>query len=206
MISRLAQQLEGITSEQVPIVSAKVPILKIREKETGVHMDISFNSLEGFKAIETVKLLQGVYPPLRPLVLVLKEFLRERRLNETFAGGIGSFLIVILVLSFLQYRRINEPNVFERRGLGELLGEFFRFFAYDFNYEELGISVIGEGTFFDKAGKGCYLTVENPQDPNVDMGKSVRQYSEVLRAFRYAANALRSGELNSIIHPLVGRK
>ena len=43
-------------------------------------------------------------PPLRPLVLVLKFFLAQRGLNETFTGGVGSYMLQLMVVSFLQQR------------------------------------------------------------------------------------------------------
>ena len=45
--------------------------------------------------------LQKKFPELRPLILVLKAFLKSRQLNETFTGGVGSFLLTILVTSYL---------------------------------------------------------------------------------------------------------
>ncbi len=41
-------------------------------------------------------------PPLRPLVLVLKAFLKEACLNEVFTGGLSSYALVLLVLAHLQ--------------------------------------------------------------------------------------------------------
>lgn len=40
--------------------------------------------------------------PLRPLVLVIKQFLAQRNLNEVFTGGLGSYGILLMVYSFLQ--------------------------------------------------------------------------------------------------------
>jgi non-canonical poly(A) RNA polymerase PAPD5/7 len=41
------------------------------------------------------------YPELRPLMLVLKAFLKARQLNEAYHGGISSFLLTMLVTSHL---------------------------------------------------------------------------------------------------------
>ena len=44
------------------------------------------------------------YPNLRYLVLVLKQFLLQRDLNEVFTGGISSYSLILLTVSFLQVR------------------------------------------------------------------------------------------------------
>ena len=35
-------------------------------------------------------------PQVKPLVLVLKFFLRQRKLHETYHGGVGSFLLTLV--------------------------------------------------------------------------------------------------------------
>ena len=42
------------------------------------------------------------YPILKYLVLVLKQFLLQRDLNEVFTGGISSYSLILLTVSFLQ--------------------------------------------------------------------------------------------------------
>ena len=44
------------------------------------------------------------YPNLPYLVLVLKQFLLQRDLNEVFTGGISSYSLILLTVSFLQVR------------------------------------------------------------------------------------------------------
>lgn len=47
-------------------------------------------------------LLFQKYPVLPYLVLVLKQFLLQRDLNEVFTGGIGSYSLFLMAVSFLQ--------------------------------------------------------------------------------------------------------
>jgi non-canonical poly(A) RNA polymerase PAPD5/7 len=42
------------------------------------------------------------FPNLKYLVLVLKQFLLQRDLNEVFTGGISSYSLILLTISFLQ--------------------------------------------------------------------------------------------------------
>lgn len=43
-----------------------------------------------------------LFPCLPPLVLVLKQFLLMRELNEVFTGGISSYSLILMAISFLQ--------------------------------------------------------------------------------------------------------
>lgn len=50
------------------------------------------------------------YPVLPYLVLVLKQFLLQRDLNEVFTGGIGSYSLFLMAVSFLQVSRRAGPG------------------------------------------------------------------------------------------------
>ena len=38
------------------------------------------------------------FPAVRPLVLLFKYFLAQRGLNDTYTGGVGSFMITLMVV------------------------------------------------------------------------------------------------------------
>ena len=46
--------------------------------------------------------MMALYPNLPYLVLVLKQFLLQRDLNEVFTGGISSYCLILLTVSFFQ--------------------------------------------------------------------------------------------------------
>lgn len=50
------------------------------------------------------------YPVLPFLVLVLKQFLLQRDLNEVFTGGIGSYSLFLMAVSFLQVSSMESIN------------------------------------------------------------------------------------------------
>lgn len=75
-------------------------------------------------------------PPLRPLTFVLKYFMASRDLNQPYTGGVGSFMLQMMIVSFLQHR---ERDAFNNRrpslyNLGALLVEFFELYSCDFNF------------------------------------------------------------------------
>lgn len=67
---------------------ASVPIVKLTDRKTQVKVDISFNMQSGVQSAELIKNYKQQYPVLSKLVLVLKQFLLQRDLNEVFTGNI----------------------------------------------------------------------------------------------------------------------
>jgi DNA polymerase sigma len=103
MIKEISSELvkKGIPSMIEPITTSKVPIIKLEDKETQVKVDISFNRTNGIYCVKLVLKLLQKYPELRPLMIVLKCFLKSRNLNETYSGGVGSFLLTMMCTSYL---------------------------------------------------------------------------------------------------------
>jgi len=58
----------------------------------------------GVKSAELIKEYSARYPVLSSLVYVLKQFLLQRDLNEVFTGGISSYSLILMTISFLQVR------------------------------------------------------------------------------------------------------
>lgn len=140
---------------------------------------------------------------LRPLTFVLKYFLAARGLNEPYSGGVGSFMLQLLIVAFLQHREraaynFNQQTVYN---LGVLLIEFFRMYGLEFNYLTTGISVRNDGFFFakgalDRKNTFCdqnrphLLALENPLDPSLDVGKASFRIQMIQRSFALAFRTL----------------
>jgi non-canonical poly(A) RNA polymerase PAPD5/7 len=139
-------------------IDAKVPIIKLQLKETKIFLDISVDRKNGYDAKRVIKRSMNDFHALKPLLYVLKYFIRQKKLNETFTGGVSSFLLFNLVLAFLQYKNkiaysnINNYNS-NQLNLGQLLVDFFQFYGFEFNYDEIGISVRYGGFFYKKKDK-----------------------------------------------------
>uniref|UniRef100_A0A8C7ZWH7 Terminal nucleotidyltransferase 4A n=1 Tax=Oryzias sinensis TaxID=183150 RepID=A0A8C7ZWH7_9TELE len=173
---------------------ATVPIIKLTDSVTEVKVDISFNVESGVKAARLIKEFKEKYPVLPYLVLVLKQFLLQRDLNEVFTGGIGSYSLFLMAVSFLQlhYREdVCSPNI----NIGVLLIEFFELYGRNFNYLKTGIRIKDGGSYVAKdevqknmmdGYRPSMLYIEDPLQPDNDVGRSSYGAMQVKQAFEYA--------------------
>nr|XP_021558192.1 non-canonical poly(A) RNA polymerase PAPD7 isoform X2 [Neomonachus schauinslandi] len=173
---------------------ATVPIIKLTDQETEVKVDISFNMETGVRAAELIKNYMKKYSLLPYLILVLKQFLLQRDLNEVFTGGISSYSLILMAISFLQL----HPRIDARRAdenLGMLLVEFFELYGRNFNYLKTGIRIKEGGAYIAKEEimkamtsgyRPSMLCIEDPLLPGNDVGRSSYGAMQVKQVFDYA--------------------
>lgn len=83
-------------------VVCNVPILKLKDKVTGMTADITFNRPDSYRGVHCALNMQIQFPELRPLYFVIKTFLRERSgLDQTYSGGVCSFMILNMITYYL---------------------------------------------------------------------------------------------------------
>jgi len=177
---------------------ASVPIIKLTDKLTKIKVDISFNMANGLKSVELVKLYRRQFPPLQKLICVLKQFLLQRDLNEVFTGGLSSYCLILMVVSFLQlHPRIDAMD--QAANLGVLLIEFFELYGRKFNYLTTAIRVRDGGSYITKeevqesmppGHRPSLLCIEDPLQLGNDVGKSSYGALQVKQAFDYAYGQL----------------
>eukprot|EP01060_Flectonema_neradi_P030383 TRINITY_DN4399_c0_g1_i2.p1 TRINITY_DN4399_c0_g1~~TRINITY_DN4399_c0_g1_i2.p1 ORF type:complete len:575 (+),score=101.76 TRINITY_DN4399_c0_g1_i2:57-1727(+) len=186
---------KGICEEAYPqvIKQTKVPIVKFTHKETWIDVDISFNSPNGRINSEMVVAYCKQHPVAAPLVMLVKYFLQQRSMNEPFTGGLGSYAVSLMVVSFLQhhggFQAGSDPSAV---GLGGLLMDFFRHYVL-FDYQNIGVSV-RDRAFFRKTreqqnDRATFLLVD-PQNDQNNVTASSRQLSSIRSAFHHAFLAL----------------
>uniref|UniRef100_A0A3B3TRY4 Terminal nucleotidyltransferase 4A n=1 Tax=Poecilia latipinna TaxID=48699 RepID=A0A3B3TRY4_9TELE len=180
---------------------ATVPIIKLTDHETKVKVDISFNVETAVKAAQLIKSYLKKYTVLPPLIFVLKQFLLQRDLNEVFTGGISSYSLILMAISFLQL----HPRIDTRRtniNLGILLIEFFELYGRDFNYMKTGIRVKNGGAYLSKeemlktmdhGNRPSMLCIEDPVQPGNDVGRSSYGVLQVKQVFDFAYMVLSHG-------------
>ena len=102
MIAKALRKAQ-ITS-YLEVIQARVPIIKLDHLRSGLGVDICVNNGTGVQAGELICSFKAQYPALEPLAVFLKVFLGQRSLNDTYTGGIGSVILVSMIISFLQHR------------------------------------------------------------------------------------------------------
>jgi DNA polymerase sigma len=100
-LARALRRADAVTYVEV-IAKARIPIIKFTDKETGIKVDVCFDVEGGCETVAFVNAQQRLLPAMRPLTLVLKLFLSCRGLNEPFRGGIGGYLLQLMILSHLR--------------------------------------------------------------------------------------------------------
>ena len=68
------------------VAHARVPILKLVEKQSGLPIDICANITDGLATSAAIRSDLERWPFMRPLILVLKGILSRRGLNDTYTG------------------------------------------------------------------------------------------------------------------------
>ncbi|KAI3815004.1 hypothetical protein L1987_14654 [Smallanthus sonchifolius] len=192
-LSRALSQ-RGVAKKIQVIAKARVPIIKFVEKRSGISFDVSFDMENGPKAAEYIQDAISKWPPLRPLCLILKVFLQQRELNEVYSGGIGSYALLAMLIAML--RNSMGTHAFPEHNLGVLLVTFFDMYGRKLNISDVGVSCYG-GTFFSKKSKGflnanrrSLISIQDPQDPENDIGKNSFNYFQIKSAFGMACSTL----------------
>lgn len=178
---------------------ASVPIVKLRDKHSKVRVDISFNTDASVKSVAMIKSYLKKFPLLPYIFLTLKHFLVQRDLNEVFTGGISSYCLLLLTVSFFQFQRARPHMSTHQMDLGVLLMEFLELYGRNLNYQRIGIKIKDGGCYINKdklttdLANGEYpalLCIEDPVTLATDIGKSSYGILRVKEAFEYAFNVI----------------
>ncbi|KAG7400168.1 hypothetical protein PHYBOEH_006707 [Phytophthora boehmeriae] len=158
---------------------AAVPIITLLTTPPyNVRLDISFEGPghNGLATNDVVLALLHEFPPLAPMMLVLKSFAIERGLAVAYSGGLSSYALLLLVARYLQEHSDTMPNGFANASravqhslssvqagvadFGLMLMGFLDFYGNRFDPRTTGISVASrcflnrESTFLGTAPSG----------------------------------------------------
>ncbi|KAG8653680.1 uncharacterized protein LOC110614705 isoform X7 [Manihot esculenta] len=164
-----------------------------------IRLDISFKSPShtGLQTTELVKELTEQFPAATPLALVLKQFLADRSLDQSYSGGLSSYCLVLLITRFLQHehhlgRAINQ-------NWGSLLIDFLYFFGNVFDPRRMRISVQGSGVYINRE-RGYSIDpihIDDPLFPTNNVGRNCFRIHQCTKAFSEAYSILEN-ELASL--------
>jgi len=107
-LARKLKQESWIDPRSMKVIErTAVPVIKVATKDTRARMlnlDITFDGPghHGLLALRMVCQILDELPMLRPLVLVLKQFLLDRGLLMAYTGGLSSYCLFLMVARYLQ--------------------------------------------------------------------------------------------------------
>ncbi|SCU80773.1 LAFA_0C01068g1_1 [Lachancea sp. 'fantastica'] len=186
---------------QVEVISkARVPIIKFVEPESQIHIDISFERINGLEAAKTIRGWLKQTPGLRELVLIVKQFLTARRLNSVHTGGLGGFSVICLVYAFLQlHPRVLSGDISTEENLGILLIDMFELYGKNFGYDHVALSVKSDRASYlpkdrypslQNPRTSFSLAIQDPGDPDNNISRGSFNIRDIKKAFAGAFDLL----------------
>ena len=192
------------TRTRTTTTTTQVPIIKFKDIMTGLNVDICFEQNSGLRTATYVKESLKKYPCARPLILVLKYFLSQRNLNETYQGGFGSFLVTLLVIGYLQYRVRKYGETLNRDiDLGTHLMGLLQLYGKEMNAAAVTLVLRDEGSFqrkrqdFVVVRRPSLFSVENPDETQSDVGKNSWDINKVRQSLAHAFHVMRGVLMDS---------
>ncbi|KAL9188496.1 hypothetical protein ACHAXT_006874 [Thalassiosira profunda] len=124
-----------------------VPVIKVSTKDSrsrAIQLDLSFDAKEhhGLEALHMIQRVLEQLPMVRPLVLVLKQFLLDRGLLTAYTGGLSSYCLFLMVARYCQEQAPTWNDC------GSLLMGLLDFYGNFFDPRTTGISVRTRQYFF----------------------------------------------------------
>ena len=107
-----------------------------------IKIDLTFNEDEEYliKNVKSVEYIQNKlrkFPQIKPIIKILKRFLKRQKMNEVHKGGISSYSLFLLVLNCIMMFIKDNPK--RNLNVGYLLIIIYRKLTY-FNFKNFGIN------------------------------------------------------------------
>lgn len=191
-LSNLAQAHSDVQEDSAPQVCPQTNYNNT-DSSKSVRLDISFESAShtGLQTAELVKELTERFPAATPLALVLKQFLADRSLDQSYSGGLSSYCLVLLITRFLQHEHHLGRSI--NQNFGSLLMDFLYFFGNVFDPREMRVSVRGSGLYL-KRERGSSIDpihIDDPLFPTNNVGRNCFRIHQCIKAFAEAYSALK---------------
>lgn len=86
----------------VQMISARVPLLKFRDQETGIVVDLNSQNIVGIKNTRLLKAYSESDPRVAPLILAVKRWARSNDINSAHRKTLSSYSLALMTIHFLQ--------------------------------------------------------------------------------------------------------
>ncbi|KAF2644616.1 hypothetical protein P280DRAFT_514087 [Massarina eburnea CBS 473.64] len=222
-LRKIGQKLgqQGVADEIQVIGRAKVPIIKFKDRLTGIPVDICIENRSGLDAQYYFQKWKHEHQDMIYLVALVKQFLRMRDLNEVSTQGLGGFAIICMVVNYLQRLQGSKASdTDEYHNVGDIFLGFLDYYGNQFNIATERL-VMYEPYIVKKGSIGIDgrrektdgLSIQDPGRPDNNISGGSAKATTVLRLFSGAhallcerLDSIRNGTYsgNSILEPLFG--
>ena len=181
------------------IENTAIPLIKLVSNDKfNFHIDISEESEKhfGLKTVELVKSYLKTYSVLEPIILALKTLLNNGNLNNPYTGGLSSYGLILMVVSFIQSEidngkyNENSPTILGETFLN-VLGHYGIFFDYN-NYVIITYLVDDTNDTSDRDNSFAFgpnsheLIIVDPLNKQNNVAKSTFQFMNIKMGFLIA--------------------
>lgn len=184
------------------IDKTKVPIIKlVSNDQYNFHIDISVETEKhfGLKCVELVKGFLSTYPILQPIVLALKTILYNGKLNDPYSGGLSSYGLILMAVSFIQSQIDNKKLEESETCLGETFIKFLGHYGITFDFSKYIIATFppndtlaklfntpNQDTFYQLSPTMHELIILDPLNSQNNVARSSFQFMNIKMAFMIA--------------------
>lgn len=194
ILANAVRNISGF-AKRVQVIRAKVPLVKIISRSSGMNCDVSIGVGNGVENVPRIRGFLEQYPALRPLLLVVKCILHQRGLNDVYTGGLGSYAILLMLVSHLQMAAYNFPKT--KSNLGTQLQQFFELYGEMWNPCLSGIQIRDGGMYYDKFERfgstpfeTSRFSIEDPNDATNEVARNSFGTAKIRAAFQSASRCL----------------
>ena len=182
------------------IENANVPIIKLVSNDKfNFHIDISVENDKhfGLKTVELVKSYMKTYPVLKPIILALKTLLANGNLNNPYTGGLSSYGLILMVVSYIQSKIENKKyNSESPTILGDTFINVLGYYGILFNFNQFiiitypvnndNINTNDKELSYSLGTNSHELIIIDPLNKQNNVAKSTFQYMNIKMAFMIA--------------------
>ena len=130
----------------------------------------------------------NIFPEIKPILILLKRYFYVKNMNSSFEGGLSSYNLFLLILSFAKYNNITQNKI---TNLGHFLIQFLSFFGKIFDFKNSTVNInspyIYEPNNFINYNSGKALTILDPLT-GLNASKSSYKIFEIQKMFFNAYN------------------
>ncbi|KAH0613969.1 uncharacterized protein H6S33_005855 [Morchella sextelata] len=184
--------------------SARVPIVTYIDSKYLIGVDISFTT-NGLTNTEYVRRELDERPYMRTMIILLKYWLKSRRYNKVYTGGLSSYGLALTVIGYFNVRKtVKARNCtvedyhrwIEERDYQRLLVDYLAFWSCQWKLASTMLEP-AEGAIYKKGTKGhcgkarnSLLCIADPTDPTNDVTNGTYKIFKLREAMKVLRNKL----------------